>query len=259
MSEHILDDPDFPIWFVGGCVRDWKQDEMDGLPRREKHHDIDGLCINAKSVEEVEAWMRAKNCRIFDLNRFNIVRGFLPGVGPIDLSPPRADIGVADGRRPESVILATPEEDLARRDFTVNAMAMTMQGELIDPHGGMSDLAAKRLTFVGDAHERLREDAFRAFRALRFVVCKEFFMDREDMRAIQQLPVSAFDATSDDLIVDELEKCMRADSRRTLNLLHTSFSALDDVVWSRGTIWFKPSREQRKPTTKTQDKETGNE
>lgn len=242
MSEHILDDPDFPIWFVGGCVRDWKQDEMDGLPKREKHHDLDGLCINAKDAAEVEAWMRAKNCRIFDLNKYNVVRGFLPGVGPIDLSAPRADIGIGDGRRPVSIKPATKEEDLGRRDFTVNAMAMTMQGELIDLHGGMEDLRTRTLRFVGNPHLRLREDAFRAFRAIRFEITKGFGIEPDSLNAIDSMRVKDFDGVSTDVIRDELIKCFAHDTRATLNMLDF-ITVLADVMHERG-IWLKPTNEQ---------------
>lgn len=81
----------------------------------------------------------------------------------------RRDIDSIDGRRPKSVEFASLEEDVARRDFTVNALYLdpvTMQ--LIDLVGGLDDLDAKQLRFVGDPTERVAEDRLRVLRAVRF-------------------------------------------------------------------------------------------
>ena len=63
----------------------------------------------------------------------------------------------------------TLEEDVARRDFTVNGMAMTAQGEVIDLVGGLKDIKSLTLRTIGNAEERFQEDALRLFRACRFV------------------------------------------------------------------------------------------
>jgi tRNA nucleotidyltransferase (CCA-adding enzyme) len=90
--------------------------------------------------------------------------------GPVEVTTFRRDGRYADGRRPESVTFSdTLEEDLARRDFTVNAMAFSWDGCLIDPFGGQEDLARGVVRAVGDPGARFREDPLRLWRAARLV------------------------------------------------------------------------------------------
>lgn len=89
--------------------------------------------------------------------------------GNVEVTTFRKDGAYLDHRRPESVeFTATLEEDLLRRDFTVNAMAMDLRGELRDPYGGRADLEKRVLRCVGDPDARFEEDALRIMRALRF-------------------------------------------------------------------------------------------
>ena len=89
--------------------------------------------------------------------------------GPIEVTTFRREGGYSDGRHPDRVTFgASLEEDLARRDFTVNAMALDARGGLIDPWGGLDDLRAGVLRCVGHPRRRFAEDRLRMFRALRF-------------------------------------------------------------------------------------------
>ena len=82
----------------------------------------------------------------------------------------REDGGYGDGRRPDNVFFGTNiEEDLARRDFTINSMAIDESGSLIDPHGGITDLESEIVRCVGDSSERIGEDGLRIIRAFRFL------------------------------------------------------------------------------------------
>jgi tRNA nucleotidyltransferase/poly(A) polymerase len=82
----------------------------------------------------------------------------------------RSEGTYGDGRRPDEVIFGSSiEDDLARRDFTINAMAIDADGNRIDPHDGVADLRAGVLRSVGDARERLGEDGLRIMRAFRFL------------------------------------------------------------------------------------------
>ena len=95
--------------------------------------------------------------------------------GPVEVTTFRTEGGYADGRHPDAVSFrATLREDLARRDFTVNAMALDRDGTVIDPFGGRADLAARLLRCVGDPALRFREDALRMFRAVRFSAQLDF-------------------------------------------------------------------------------------
>lgn len=90
----------------------------------------------------------------------------------------RADVGYSDGRHPDAVVFGTSlADDLARRDFTVNAMALGADGEVIDPFGGREDLQAQRIRAVGDPTVRFTEDALRMFRAVRFSAQLDFQLE----------------------------------------------------------------------------------
>ena len=87
----------------------------------------------------------------------------------VEITTMRRDGAYLDKRHPESVMFTNSlTEDLARRDFTVNAMALTPDGGVCDPFGGQADLAARVLRCVGSAEERFEEDALRILRLLRF-------------------------------------------------------------------------------------------
>lgn len=88
---------------------------------------------------------------------------------PVEITTYRIDGKYSDGRHPESVqFTSSLEEDLARRDFTVNAIACDRHGKLTDPFGGAADIEARIIRAVGDPEQRFREDGLRIMRALRF-------------------------------------------------------------------------------------------
>ena len=99
----------------------------------------------------------------------------------------RTEAGYSDGRRPDSVRFAgTIEEDLARRDFTINAIAVDIAtGVMHDPHGGRDDLAARRLRTVGSARERFAEDGLRPFRGCRLAAELTLAVDGLTLRAMR--------------------------------------------------------------------------
>lgn len=100
------------------------------------------------------------------------------GDGPIEVTTFRTEGVYSDGRHPDAVRFdATLEQDLARRDFTVNAMALNRDGTVIDLFGGLEDLTARRLCCVGDPDRRFREDALRMLRAVRFSAQLKFELD----------------------------------------------------------------------------------
>ena len=105
----------------------------------------------------------------------------------LEITRYRADGTYTDHRHPDRVtFVQTLEEDLARRDFTINAMAFNPRQGIIDPYEGRVDLAQKRIRCVGNAHERFREDALRILRALRFASQLEFTLDHKTACAIHE-------------------------------------------------------------------------
>ncbi len=98
----------------------------------------------------------------------------------------RTESGYQDFRHPDEVRFVNQiEEDLARRDFTMNAIAMDQQGEIIDPYGGADSLKNRRIQSVGDPALRFQEDPLRIMRALRFASQLEFSIEDQTIKAIQ--------------------------------------------------------------------------
>ena len=150
-----LDKAGFEGFIVGGCVRDAC------LGVEPKDWDI----TTSAKPEEVKALFK----RTIDTGiEHGTVTVMMERQG-YEVTTYRIDGKYKDGRHPEEVVF-TPslEEDLKRRDFTINAMAYNESAGLVDLYGGMDDLKAKRIRCVGDAAQRFREDALRILRALRF-------------------------------------------------------------------------------------------
>ena len=105
----------------------------------------------------------------------------------VEITTMRRDGAYKDNRHPESVMFTNRiEEDLARRDFTVNAMAIAPDGTVVDPFGGRDDLAARTLRCVGDARTRFEEDALRILRLLRFASVLGFAVEPGTAAAAQE-------------------------------------------------------------------------
>ena len=114
-----------------------------------------------------------------------------PG-GPIEVTPFRAEGSYSDGRHPDAVSFGVSlEEDLARRDFTVNALALAPDGRVIDPFGGLADLDAGVLRCVGDPARRFGEDRLRMFRALRLAAQLGFALHPTVEAALASAPSPA--------------------------------------------------------------------
>ncbi|GLH66827.1 CCA tRNA nucleotidyltransferase [Geothrix edaphica] len=107
---------------------------------------------------------------------------------PVEITTFRSDGDYLDGRRPESVQLGVSlEEDLSRRDFTINAMALPVGGgDLVDPFGGRADLVARTLRAVGDPLLRFAEDGLRTLRACRFAAQLGFEVEAGTLAAIPE-------------------------------------------------------------------------
>ncbi|MBQ3133144.1 MAG: HD domain-containing protein [Clostridia bacterium] len=142
---------------VGGCVRD--------LLRGEQPHDWD--ITTSATPEEILAVFSDEKTIPTGL-KHGTVTVMKNGV-PFEVTSYRVDGDYTDGRHPDSVrFTRSLKEDLARRDFTVNAMAMDIENGVVDPFFGLRDLESKTLRCVGNPDDRFEEDALRILRALRF-------------------------------------------------------------------------------------------
>ena len=156
---HVLEAAGFEAWIVGG----WVRDALMGMPG----HDID-ICCSA-GWREAEAALCAAGVRVVESGtRFGGITAVIDGER-IEVTEYRTDGFYTDGRHPESVAHADRvEDDLARRDFTVNAMAWHPVRGLLDLYDGQGDLARHVIRAVGDPRTRFEEDALRMLRAVRF-------------------------------------------------------------------------------------------
>lgn len=124
-----------------------------------------------------------------------------------EITPCRAESGYADARHPDSVVFVKNiEEDLKRRDFTINAIAYDGE-KIIDPFGGAQDIENKLLRCVGDAQKRFLEDALRVLRLFRFMAELGFFVEEETLvAAIQEMPSIA--VLSNERVRAEVDKIL---------------------------------------------------
>lgn len=140
----------------------------------------------------------------------------------------------SDGRRPDSVQIGTLRDDLARRDFTMNAVAKAHDGSYIDPFNGRSDIERRIIRAVGDPIERLREDALRAVRAFRFAVTKDFTIEDSLAHAMvhPEILAAVMNNISDERIEVELSKAFRFNTVRAGNILFRGFPTLATACFS---------------------------
>lgn len=179
------------VYIVGGAVRD-------ALMGRESH-DAD-LATTARP----EQVLAAIPTGVADGAAFGRIL-----VGAVDVVTLRRDGIYRDARRPSSVEYTNSiEEDLARRDFTVNAMAVEYGSDcVIDPFGGQRDLAAGVLRCVGDPAQRFREDALRMMRAVRFVGTLGLSLDQPTAAAVGEY-AQAIRLVSPERVRDELSRLL---------------------------------------------------
>jgi len=108
---------------------------------------------------------------------------------PYEITTFRTESGYSDYRRPDQVeFIRSLKEDLKRRDFTMNAIAMDKTGNLIDPFNGKQAITTKQIITVGNPEERFGEDALRMMRAVRFVSQLNFSIERETLSALAHTP-----------------------------------------------------------------------
>ena len=165
----------FETWAVGGCVRD--------SLRGAAPHDWD-LCTAARP-EQMQAVFAGE--RVLETGLKHGTLTLLTDGGPLEITTFRADGGYSDGRHPDGVrFVGHVQDDLARRDFTVGAMAWHPERGLYDPFGGQTDLQNGVLRAVGDPDTRFQEDALRILRAVRFASQLGFSVEPETAAAMRR-------------------------------------------------------------------------
>lgn len=172
--EH-LENHGFEAYVVGGCVRDSL------MGRTPKDWDV---CTNALPEEVLRVF------RKFHVIKTGLKHGTVTVMvnhQPVEVTTFRIDGAYTDNRHPDSVnFVSRVEEDLARRDFTINAMAYNPRRGLVDAFGGREDLAARTIRCVGEPDERFHEDGLRILRALRFAARYDFNIETETAHSIRR-------------------------------------------------------------------------
>ena len=207
----------YKAYLVGGAVRD--------MLMKVPAHDWD-VATNATPQDVIK------------LFKFVVPTGIEHGTvtvhykgNEIEVTTFRTEAGYSDGRHPDSInYAATIEEDLARRDFTMNAIAASLEdGIITDPYGGQDDIKNKLIRTVGAAHERFMEDGLRPVRALRFASKLGFSIEKNTYSEIFKEEIQAKAASiSIERFRDEFEKIM-ASPKPSVGLKLLEESGLLDI------------------------------
>lgn len=201
-----LEKAGFEAYAVGGCVRD---SIMNRTP-----NDWD-ICTSAVPSEIKKVFPKTIDTGI-EHGTVTVLMGgedtICDGEKPYELTTYRIDGNYIDGRHPEHVEF-TPSlhEDMARRDFTINAMAYNEKSGLIDDFGGILDIERGLIRAVGDPYKRFSEDALRMLRALRFSAELGFDIEERTYEAIRDLGENLKNVSKERILV-ELTKLIMSDN-----------------------------------------------
>lgn len=204
-----LHDAGFRALFAGGCVRDVL------LERTPKDYDV---ATDARP-DAVRSLFGARRTHAVGAS-FGVVV-VVPskserdrGVQSVEVATFRTEGPYLDGRRPEHVTFATPEEDAKRRDFTINGMFLDpVDDRLFDFIGGEADLKAGIVRAIGDPHARMSEDKLRLLRAVRFAAILGFRLDAATAAAVRAM-AGQLVVVSAERITQELRRMLIHENRR---------------------------------------------
>ena len=170
-----LNNAGYETYLVGGCVRD--------LLRGVEPHDWD-ICTSALPEETEQCFVGQ---RVIETGLKHGTVTVLVEGEPYEITTYRTEGPYSDSRRPDFVrFVPTLEEDLARRDFTMNAIAMDLEGNLRDPFGGADDIKAELIRCVGEPDQRFQEDGLRVMRALRFAAVFGYKIEKQTAQAVHE-------------------------------------------------------------------------
>jgi tRNA nucleotidyltransferase (CCA-adding enzyme) len=243
------------LYAVGGAVRDYL--------RGSQGKDLD-FAVEAESFDAMMDALRERGFEAWQTRpEFVTTKGRIPlaNVGRFrDLLPeppapnPAADFTLCrkeamyhDKRHPSEVTPADLMADLSRRDFTFNAIAISEDGQIIDPFHGEADMALGLVRTVGDPHDRFTEDPLRILRALRFAVTLTFsldakiinvLLDDQIVNALMDLPVER--------VREELHRMFKYDWRASMMRLVLQHPLVGQVLYDAfPDLWLKPTTEDR--------------
>lgn len=248
--------PKTNVYLTGGAVRDY-------LMRRGRSKDLD-FAVEADSFEEMKADLTERFGLVVWQERpeFVTLRGratLPPGLfSPVlnhevplfvdaDFTLCRKEVMYSDLRHPDTVTPTDLATDLERRDFTVNAVAVSEGGYVFDFFNGVRDAELMMLRTVGNATARFTEDPLRMLRALRFSVTHNMHLapgvsdalhHRDTVKLLRTVPTER--------VYEELTRAARVDWARTVLLLASTYPLLRWVLeMHHPSLWLKPTMEER--------------
>ena len=219
-----LEDAGFAAYVVGGCVRDALMGRTPG--------DYD---ITTDAAPEQTAAVFSGE-RVIETGMKHGTVTVLPDGHPVEITTFRIDGGYSDARHPDAVrFTRSLEEDLARRDFTVNAIAYSPRRGLIDPFGGAEDIARGVIRCVGDPAVRFREDALRILRCVRFSATLGFAVEAATIAAARDNR-ALLGRVSAERVAAELKKLVCGPDVRRVVLAETDIlgEAVPELLPMRG-------------------------
>ena len=230
----------FEFFEVGGCVRD----SFLGVESK----DVDFVAVSNTATDapfqDLVNFLKAEGFKVWEERpEFLTVRAGVPDghilrkrTKDADFVLARKDVDCSGGRKATTVMASDLINDLARRDFTVNAMALTVNGELVDPFDGLQDLENRVLRFVGDPFQRISEDGVRVLRGFRFMLTKGLTPTTETLEALtSDTAVQALALVAEERIGTELEKMFKFDTLGTLAVLEMLPQELKETLF-RGRL-----------------------
>jgi poly(A) polymerase len=212
----------FQAYLVGGCVRD--------LLLRREPQDYD-VATNATPEQVMSIFPETYAVGA----RFGVMLVPLPDgknveetadvvmSREVEVATFRSDVGYSDGRHPDQVRFSNnPQEDVVRRDFTINGMLLDLSGEVLDFVGGQNDLTAGIIRAIGDPERRFAEDKLRMLRGVRFAARFGYRIESQTLSAIQKF-AREIHAVSRERVRDELTRMLTEEHpRRAFELLDES-------------------------------------
>ena len=243
----------FKFYKVGGCVRDefmgLKPKDIDDVVVSDQVNDKDkAVGLSAHSLfGALQQHLTSKGYTIFLSSPENYtVRAKIESGETVDFVMARKEIGYKEGTRQPIVVPGTLYDDLERRDFTVNAIAIDLEnGEYIDPFNGRLDIRMMVLrTPLLKPSLTLNDDPLRILRAIRFHITKGFYIYSDLDYTIRQFDYdNKMSVVSDDRIREELLKCFKHNTKKTLEVLR-EYHQLTEYIFTKTNLWLKPTNEQ---------------
>lgn len=210
----------FPCHAVGGCVRD-------SLMGRNPH---DWDLTTSATVEQMRDVFAKAGIKTYDTGVQHGTITAVPSDGePYEVTTYRIDGDYSDGRHPDEVVFTDRlEDDLVRRDLTINAIAWSPDDGIVDPFDGIGDIRRGTIRAVGNPYDRMTEDGLRVMRAMRFASVLGFEMDAETASAVHGcLPM--LDSVSWERKRDELTKMLASEDTASLARMMREYP---DVIFS---------------------------